>query len=143
MNPAMKCMKLDFMLLKPYAKSVLLVLLVPLMFPFFTGSLLEGLSFGVTVMAMTTAYTFSISEKKWDGAVLRLPARGQGKPGSGQISCRIRNRLPGAAFGNGAAERNSALGGKVPAVGRRAAFFPASGHAAIYHIRRGTAARIL
>lgn len=43
MNPAMKCMKLDFMLLKPYAKSVLLVLLVPLMFPFFTGSLLEGL----------------------------------------------------------------------------------------------------
>ena len=34
MNPAMKCMKLDFMLLKPYAKSVLLVLLVPLMFPF-------------------------------------------------------------------------------------------------------------
>ena len=25
MNPAMKCMKLDFMLLKPYAKSVLLV----------------------------------------------------------------------------------------------------------------------
>lgn len=63
MNPAMKCMKLDFMLLKPYAKSVLLVLLVPLMFPFFTGSLLEGLSFGVTVTAMTTAYTFSISEK--------------------------------------------------------------------------------
>lgn len=63
MNPAMKCMKLDFMLLKPYVKSVLLVLLVPLMFPFFTGSLLEGLSFGVTVTAMTTAYTFSISEK--------------------------------------------------------------------------------
>ena len=135
MNPAMKCMKLDFMLLKPYAKSVLLVLLVPLMFPFFTGSLLEGLSFGVTVMAMTTAYTFSISEKNG--------MERQGKPGSGQISCRIRNRLPGAAFGNGAAERNSALGGKVPAVGRRAAFFPASGHAAIYHIRRGTAARIL
>ena len=78
MNPAMKCMKLDFMLLKPYVKSVLLVLLVPLMFPFFTGSLLEGLSFGVTVTAMTTAYTFSISEKMgWSGFTASCPWAGE------------------------------------------------------------------
>lgn len=63
MSPTIKCMKLDFMLLKPYFKSMALILLVPLMFPFFTGTLLEGLSFATTVLAMTTAYTFSIAEK--------------------------------------------------------------------------------
>lgn len=42
MNPAMKCMKLDFMLLKPYVKSVLLVLLVPLMFPFLQDPCWKG-----------------------------------------------------------------------------------------------------
>lgn len=63
MNNTMKCMKLDLMLLKPYLKSMGLVLLVPLLFPVFIGSLFEGLSFAVTIMAMTTAYTFSIAEK--------------------------------------------------------------------------------
>lgn len=59
----MKCMKLDYLLLKPYLKSMLLVLLVPLLFTFFTGTLFEGLSFAATVMAMTTGYTFSVVEK--------------------------------------------------------------------------------
>lgn len=63
MNPTIQCMKLDFMLLKPYGKSIVLVLLVPLIFPFVTNTLFEGLSFAVTIMAMTTAYTFSIAEK--------------------------------------------------------------------------------
>lgn len=56
-------MRLDLMLLKPYIKSIAMVLLVPLIFPFVTTTLFEGLSFAVTVIAMTTAYTFSIAEK--------------------------------------------------------------------------------
>lgn len=63
MTLSMKCMKLDYLLLKPYLKSMLLVLLVPLLFTFFTGTLFEGLSFAATVMAMTTGYTFSVVEK--------------------------------------------------------------------------------
>lgn len=63
MTFAVQCMKLDYLLLKPYLKSVLLVLLVPLIFPFFTGTLFEGLSFAATVMAMTTGYAFSVVEK--------------------------------------------------------------------------------
>lgn len=59
MNLSMKCMKLDYLLLKPYLKSMLLVLLVPLLITFFTGTLFEGLSFArPRVMAMTTGYTF-------------------------------------------------------------------------------------
>lgn len=58
-----KCMKLDLLLLKPYLKSILLILLVPLLITFFTGTLFEGLSFAATIMAMTTGYTFSIVEK--------------------------------------------------------------------------------
>lgn len=63
MNLSMKCMKLDYLLLKPYLKSIFLVLLVPLLITLFTGTLFEGLSFAATVMAMTTGYTFSIVEK--------------------------------------------------------------------------------
>lgn len=63
MNNTIKSMKLDFLLLKPYIKSMLMVLFVPLMITFFTGTLFEGLSFTATVMAMTTGYTFSIAEK--------------------------------------------------------------------------------
>lgn len=63
MNYTIKCMKLDLLLLKPYLKSMLLVLLVPLLITFFTGTLFEGLSFAATVMAMTTGYTFSVVEK--------------------------------------------------------------------------------
>lgn len=58
-----KCMKLDYLLLKPYFKSMMLVLLVPLLITCFTGTLFDGLSFSATVMAMTTGYTFSIVEK--------------------------------------------------------------------------------
>lgn len=63
MSCMMKCMKLDCLLLKPYFKSMMLVLLVPILITFFTGTLFEGLSFTATVMAMTTGYTFSIVEK--------------------------------------------------------------------------------
>lgn len=56
-------MKLDILLLKPYLKSICLVLLVPILITFFTGTLFDGLSFASTVMAMTTGYTFSITEK--------------------------------------------------------------------------------
>ncbi|AXU70729.1 ABC-2 transporter permease [Clostridioides difficile] len=63
MSYTIKCMKLDLLLLKPYLKSMLLVLLVPLLITFFTGTLFEGLSFAATVMAMTTGYTFSVVEK--------------------------------------------------------------------------------
>lgn len=63
MSDTIKCMKLDYLLLKPYLKSMLLTLLVPMLFPIFTGTLFEGLSFAATVIAMTTGYTFSIVEK--------------------------------------------------------------------------------
>ena len=63
MNDTIKSMKLDFLLLKPYLKSLFLVLLVPILFPLFPGTLFEGLSFSATVLAMTTGYTFSIVEK--------------------------------------------------------------------------------
>lgn len=63
MNATTKCMKLDLLLLKPYFKSIALVLFVPLVFTIFTGSILEGLSFATMVLAMTTAYTFSVVEK--------------------------------------------------------------------------------
>lgn len=63
MNDIIKCMKLDSLLLKPYLKSILFVLFVPILITFFTGTLFEGLSFAATVMAMTTGYTFSIGEK--------------------------------------------------------------------------------
>lgn len=63
MTYIMKCMKLDYLLLKPYFKSMMLVLFVPLLITFFTGTLFEGLSFSATVMAMTTGYTFSVVEK--------------------------------------------------------------------------------
>lgn len=63
MNYTIKCTKLDLLLLKPYLKSMLLLLLVPLLVTLFTDTLFEGLSFAATVMAMTTGYTFSIVEK--------------------------------------------------------------------------------
>lgn len=63
MTYIIKCMKLDYLLLKPYFKSMIMVLLVPLLITFFTDTLFEGLSFAATVMAMTTGYTFSIAEK--------------------------------------------------------------------------------
>lgn len=63
MTYTVKCMKLDYLLLKPYFKSMMLVLLVPLLITFFTGTLFEGLSFAATVMAMTTGYAFSVAEK--------------------------------------------------------------------------------
>lgn len=63
MKSMMKCMKLDLLLLKPYVNSILLVMLIPLLLTFFTGTFFEGLSFAATVMAMTTGYTFSVAEK--------------------------------------------------------------------------------
>lgn len=63
MTYTLKCMKLDLLLLKPYLKSMLLALLVPVLITFFTGTLFDGLSFSATVMAMTTGYTFAVVEK--------------------------------------------------------------------------------
>lgn len=42
MNLSMKCMKLDYLLLKPYLKSMLLVLLVPLLITFLQARSLRG-----------------------------------------------------------------------------------------------------
>lgn len=51
MKPIIKCMELDYLLLKPYLKSLLLV---PMIFPFFTGTLFEGLSFAVQVVLLSS-----------------------------------------------------------------------------------------
>ncbi len=55
--------QLDTYLLKYYKKSILFVILIPVIFIFINRSLLSGISFSMTFMAMASSYTFSISEK--------------------------------------------------------------------------------
>lgn len=109
MNLSMKCMKLDYLLLKPYLKSMLLVLLVPLLITFFTGTLFEGLSFAATVMAMTTGYTFSVVEKNsMERFYGFLPAKKK-RPGCWKIPDHIYNGLSGPASHAGRTDGYSAV----------------------------------
>ena len=63
MNNIWKSAKLDFSLVKPYVKTICFTMILPLVFAAINRSLLTGISFAMCFIAMTTGYTFSITEK--------------------------------------------------------------------------------
>lgn len=63
MNNSLKAAKLDFSLAKPYSKSIAFSLAFPVVFAVISRSLLNSVSFAMCYVAMTSGYTFSISEK--------------------------------------------------------------------------------
>ena len=58
-----KLAKLDFSLVKPYVKTICFTMVLPVVFAAINRSLLTGISFAMCFIAMTTGYTFSITEK--------------------------------------------------------------------------------
>ena len=63
MSNILKATKLDFSLVKPYIKVICFTMLLPIAFAAINRSLLTGISFAMSFIAMTTGYTFSITEK--------------------------------------------------------------------------------
>ena len=63
MSNIWKSAKLDFSLVKPYVKTICFTMILPLAFAAINRSLLTGISFAMCFIAMTTGYTFSITEK--------------------------------------------------------------------------------
>ena len=54
---------MDFALIKPYIKVICFTMLLPAAFAAINRSLLTGVAFAMCFIAMTTGYTFSITEK--------------------------------------------------------------------------------
>lgn len=63
MNDIWRAAKLDFSLVKPYVKSICFTMVLPVVFAAVNRSLLTGISFAMCFIAMTTGYTFSVTEK--------------------------------------------------------------------------------
>lgn len=63
MSNILKSTKLDIALVKPYFKTICFTLFLPIAFVFINRSLLTGISFAMCFIAMTTGYTFSVTEK--------------------------------------------------------------------------------
>ena len=63
MSNILKATKLDFSLVKPYVKVIGFTMLLPIAFAAINRSILTGVSFAMCFIAMTTGYTFSITEK--------------------------------------------------------------------------------
>ena len=63
MNTILKTAKLDFSLVKPYIKTICFTMILPIAFAAINRSLITGISFAMCFIAMTTGYTFSITEK--------------------------------------------------------------------------------
>ena len=63
MSNIWKSAKLDFSLVKPYVKTICFTMILPVVFAATNRSLLTGISFAMCFIAMTTGYTFSITEK--------------------------------------------------------------------------------
>ena len=63
MNDILKAARLNFSLIRPYKKGIFITMLVPTVFVAINRSLMTEVSFAMCLMAMTTGYTFSISEK--------------------------------------------------------------------------------
>lgn len=63
MSNTWKVVRLDVSLVKPYIKVICFTLLLPIVFAATNRSLLTGVSFAMCFIAMTTGYTFSITEK--------------------------------------------------------------------------------
>ena len=63
MSNILKATKLDFSLVRPYFKVIGFTMLLPIAFAAINRSILTGVSFALRFIAMTTGYTFSITEK--------------------------------------------------------------------------------
>lgn len=63
MSNTLKATKLDFSLVKPYTKIIGFTMLLPIAFAAINRSFLTGVSFAMCFIAMTTGYTFSVTEK--------------------------------------------------------------------------------
>lgn len=63
MNETLKAARLDFSLVRPYMKNILFTMAFPVVFAVINRSLLNGVSFAMSFISMTSGYTFSISEK--------------------------------------------------------------------------------
>lgn len=63
MNDTLKATKLDFALIKPYMKNICFTMAIPVAFAALNRSLMTGVSFAMCFIAMTSGYTFSVSEK--------------------------------------------------------------------------------
>ena len=65
MSNTLKATKLDFSLVKPYIKVIGFTMLLPIAFAAINRSILTGVSFAMCFIAMTTGYTFSVTEKNF------------------------------------------------------------------------------
>ncbi len=64
MNNILKSARLDFFLVLPYSKRIILAdIIMPVFYTFTTGSILSGVSFTMCMAAILSCYTFSVSEK--------------------------------------------------------------------------------
>ena len=63
MNNVLKMLTLDFSLIRPYSKSLLIVFLAPLIILYSTQDFVSGLVICMSIMAMTSNYAFSVAEK--------------------------------------------------------------------------------
>ena len=63
MSNILKATKLDFSLVRPYFKVIGFTMLLPIAFAAINRSIFTGVSFAMCFIAMTTGYTFSITEK--------------------------------------------------------------------------------
>lgn len=63
MSNIMKRAKFDYQLLKPYTKSILFTMVVPVAFVVLNRSLLTAVSFAMCTIAMSASYPFAIEEK--------------------------------------------------------------------------------
>ena len=63
MSDTLKAARLDFFLVRQYLKSMLIILLYPMIIIVINKALLNGISFGICFLSMTSSYPFSISEK--------------------------------------------------------------------------------
>ena len=63
MSNIWKSVKLDFSLVRPYVKTICFTMVLPAVFAAINRSLLTGISFAMCFIAMTSGYTFSITEK--------------------------------------------------------------------------------
>lgn len=63
MNNVIKAAKLDLSLIKPYIKTICLVMLAPIAFTMTNHSLVSGISFVMAILSTTSSYTFSVAEK--------------------------------------------------------------------------------
>ena len=63
MNDTLKAARFDFCLVRPYMKNIFFIMAFPVVFTAINRSLLNGVSFAMSFISMTSGYTFSISEK--------------------------------------------------------------------------------